>query len=145
MPKTFWLNILQKHQNWEAPAATNPFRDPHVVPTVGMQGSLMSNGHYAYGGAFFRSDLDLGDVRPGNFNVATNRFTQHFIDLATSATGPWGPEGSNSPWEIITNRYMRVVSKFTNLSGDDTQDIRWNISSYLNPRMGNIEGILVVF
>ena len=131
----------------------NPFADPHIVPPLQPE-----------------YPIEPGGVRPGNFNVAANRFTQEFQEFATNKvdtgrvdevtqakifTPPWHDSLNNPPWESVAATYINAMR---NLSGVEVR-YDWQdqiqltedspefiaIKNYMSPETGNIEGILKVF
>jgi len=98
----------------------NPFKNPHAfdpaVPQV----------------PYSRPE---GGVRPGNFNVAANRFTQEFKSFArtkkTSSTGGFTPPWhstlpANPPWHSVAVTYVRIMEE---LSGFGAFFVTRNIKS----------------
>jgi len=73
-----------------------------------------------------------GKVQEAYYNPTTNRFTQAFIDYATS----W-PKDAPS-------KYIDTLKIFSNLSDDDTRDYTRVLTSYVNPSTGNPQGCLAL-
>ena len=103
-----------------SPGANNPYENPHVQQSGDSRGLIQPN-----------------DPRPANFNVLTNRFTQHFIE--TQQARP------SSPWNVAATTYSEIISRLANLSMVERQEIKNSLIDYMSPHTGNIEGILLTF
>ena len=129
----------------------NPFTNPHAYDPNAPQPTW---------------DIPEGGIRPGNFNVSANRFTQEFnkfattrvntgrVDEATGApifTPPWHPNVlRNPPWLSAATTYVDIMNSLSgfNFETSEQADVRsmiGTIKNYMSPETGNIEGILKVF
>ena len=101
-----------------------------------------------------------GDMKPGNFDPALNRFTRNFVSYATTAkiipnsgnppkTSPPWPTGQGAPalWDIVVGNYIAVVNKLGGniLAGSDSMEtLREALTNYIRPQTGNLQGIIAV-
>jgi len=129
----------------------NPFTNPHAYDPNAPQPTW---------------DIPEGGIRPGNFNVSANRFTQEFKTFAkvqksktvagtTYTTPPWhdslNPISSNPPWLSAATTYVNIMDSLSGFNfGTLQQDqnktrMIQTIKNYMSPDTGNIEGILKVF
>lgn len=75
-----------------------------------------------------------GDTRPGNFDVALNRFTRHFIQSVAS-------EWSEDFWERIVDDYIFALG---GLGATMEPSVRQALINYIQPKTGNPQGIITV-
>ena len=75
-----------------------------------------------------------GDTRPGNFDVALNRFTRHFIQSVAS-------EWSEDFWERIVDGYIFALG---GLGATMEPSVRQALINYIQPKTGNPQGIITV-
>ena len=130
----------------------NPFVNPHIRPPL----------QPTY-------TIEPGGVRPGNFNVSANRFTQEFNKFATTKeptghtdsrgnptyTPPWYSSLTNPPWQSVASTYVRIMEELSGFDFTTTQpessralkrtEMQDTIKNYMSPETGNLEGVLKVF
>jgi len=73
----------------------------------------------------------------GNYDSASNRFTQNFIQKMERR---YGFSISDAPWIVAPSVYLSVLKLFTT----PTSDLETAVFSFVNPRTGNPTGISAV-
>ena len=85
-----------------------------------------------------------GETRPGNFDVALNRFTRQFIDFAI-AGGPKTDGGARAwPenfWAAIVGKYISTLEGIGGVVDQNLSDI---LTNYILPNTGNLQGIMTL-
>ena len=115
----------------------NPFSDPHIDPPF--------EGKDPTGNAI-RSDNN--DIRPGNFNVVSNRFTQEFIQRTISNRINVAIRILNPAQKIAT--YQSILTLLSsgetdlNFLDNSVLELRSTLQTYLNPNTGTITSIKTV-
>ena len=83
-----------------------------------------------------------GDTRPGNFNVALNRFTREFIEHALAKDEYVPTNGDLELWNRVALTYMNVINNIA--PNSLTQLEAATLHNYIHPETGNPNGILTV-
>jgi hypothetical protein len=112
----------------------NPFSDPHIDPPF--EGKDPT-------GNTIRSDNN--DIRPGNFNVVSNRFTQEFIQrtLADRVDLVDTPATKIATYQSILTLLSDNEANLQSV-GDSLNELRNALQTYLNPNTGTITSIKTV-
>ena len=100
-----------------APGFTTPYDDPHIVSST--PGNVR---------------LESKEPKPGNFDIATNRFTPYFIE--------WVQDHFQN-WKLIASNYAEILTELGAVQ-DPGYDVENLFELYISPYTGNPEGIMTV-
>ena len=121
---------LKKYYEDASKLGTSQIKNFTDDPHIGNENSLVNAGRLPGNPLSFSP----GETRPGNFDVALNRFTREFVENSTVTYG-------SDYWSTIVNTYISVLRS---LGGQIDTATTSALINYIHPQTGNIEGIIAV-